>query len=536
MTVPSTSSQIQIQTLYEDFQSLASIKEFIFIKEHLSLCLGYFLEQSKKNENSNLNKKSMILPLLSMNIQIRQNLPNIDEDFNLIRTDIRSMCYLENKKKIIIELNGENLQILLFSINDKIISRKHQTIETKLGVKTISEKIWMYLRKFCYERGIQDDNEVKTKAHVDNLVFSYFVLEHFEQSEYKNIRIKDAVTGKSHHYKVYLNTIKRLYKQYIQQVETKIKKELRLILFKDIMELINFKTRLTRPIEEITFSDMSVNLSKNQNGRSQIQQMKDVPMQKESIQRHSKRMSFSGKTDLKFQEKFSRDKTPAKQKAYSKKMNSLKKESNVFNNKSELLNSKYLKSIKHKFSSTLKIGSSFQNGSFNKIEGSIRDTSITRNKSQLNKSRTRKKSQLKSQNKRPNFKAHKKRATFTHFPLQSSIASTKDNTINHGVLNRSKKRTSLVPKFKKGSIIGNVSNIFKETHLVKSNINDILHENDADRPDVVGKFRQRYVKTMTNFKDDEDIEEQDNQFLPNDEDLMVIQDLQEFLEFFNGKK
>jgi hypothetical protein len=321
-------------------------------------------------------------------------------------------------------------------------------------------------------------------------------------------------------------------------VETKIKKELRLILFRDIMEVINFKTRLIRPIEEITLSDMSCNLSKNQNGRSQIQQVKDVPVQKEANQRQTNRMSFSGKTDFKIHEKFSRDKTPPKPKSFSKirKKTSNKKDSNAFNNKSELLNSKYLKSIKNKFSSTLKMGSTFQNGSIIKIEDSIRDTSIKRNKSQLNKSKTRNKSRLRNSNKRKDFKGHKKRATFTHFPLQSSLASTKDNTVNQTViLNNSKKRKSLIPKFQRGSIMGNTSNIFKDSHLVKSNINGILQENDSEKPDVVGKFRHRYVRTMTNFKDEEENEKEENIFHPNDEDQKVIQDLQEFLELFNGK-
>jgi hypothetical protein len=168
-----------------------------------------------------------------------------------------------------------------------------------------------------------------------------------------------------------------------------------------------------------------------------------------------------------------------------------------------------------------------------KKDESIRDTSITRNKSQINKKTKGNISRISGNPKKNNFRSHKKRSTFTHF--QTSGLSTKDNTINQTMeLNKSKKRKSVIKGNRRASVIGNTSNIFKDSKLIKSNINGILNEPDSEKPDVMGKFRQRYAKTMTNI-DEVDIKENVTEFNPNKDDLQIIQDLQEFIEIFNGK-
>lgn len=525
-SVPSTCSGLQMETLYNDIQSIAQVSEFMLVKEHISLCLGYFLETSKKNSKVPLHETMMIMPMLSANLQMRRNMEHIEEEFNLIRTDIRSMCYLENNRKVIIELNGESLQVLLFSIKNKSVLRRHQTKDTQLGIKTVSEKIWGYLRRFCEERGIQDDNEVKTKAHVDNLVHSYFVLEHFEQSDFKNIRIRDGATGKIHHYKIYLDTVKRLYKQYMCKVEAKIKRELKKIFFESIKDVINFRTRLIRPLEEITFSEKSFNVSKNQNGRSQIGHPSGSKLASggaepgawEHSQIPKKRITFTNQSERKGagkQSPFPKGRLP--------RASSRRRESKVFSNKSELLTSKYLKSIKKNLASTLNINESSKNAS------------VARNKSQINQSKRRNKSRLTKTNK-SSKPGHRKRATVTHFPVNSSQLSTQDHTMNQTIdLGQSHRKSPLAMGLYRTSILDR-SNLQKDLHGSKVSIQGLHADADNERPDVMGKFRQKYTRTQTSIKDDAEMADLAMQnYQTNHDDKMIIQDLCEFLEIFNGE-
>lgn len=517
-----------MESLYNDIQSIQHIGKFMLVKEHISLCLGYFLETSKKNSKVPPHETMMVLPMLSANLQMRRNMHHIEEEFNLIRTDIRSMCYLENNQKVIIELNGESLQILLFSIKNKNVIRQHQSKNVGLGIKTVSERIWGYLRKFCEERGIQDDNEVKTRVHVDNLVHSYFVLEHFEQSDFKNIRIRDRFTGKVHHYKIYLETVKRLYKQYIRKVEAKIKRELKMIFFQSLKDMINFRTRLIRPLEEITFSEKSFNVSKHHIGRSQMglsSTAKLVSGGQESSgawdpsQNPKKRITFTNKSESKI---------TGKQNSISKgrkqRTNSRRRESNIFNNKSELLTSKYLKSIKKNLTSTIKTNESVQNAS------------TLRNKSQINHSKKRNKSRLINTKKPKNPNAHRKRATMTHLPTLVSQLSTNDHTMNQTIdLGQSYRMSNLTMGFHRTSIL-NPSSLQKDLHGSKVSIQGLHMEHEQERPDVMGKFRQKYTRTHTSIKDEiENPEAAMQQYQNNADDQLVIQDLCDFLELFNGE-
>jgi hypothetical protein len=369
------------------------------------MSLGYFLERSKTNNGQPLEETILFRPrMLKINMQLHNVVQSNEIEFSVIRTDIRSMCFLEGSQKLVIELNGENLQILLFFIQNKTLFKVHQEVDNTLGIKSISDKINGYILKYCEERGISNDNEVKTKNYVDNLVHSYFVLEHFEQSEYKNIRIRDMVTGKIHNYKIYLNTIKRLYKQYIKRVEEKIKTQLKNLFFQSLMEMIEMKIRLVRPLEEITLSDMSCNLSKNEKIRPQMQNFnaskftgpsKDSIYKNELNKSNKRRLSITNKVDSKFLSKVTRDRTPSKRTSFMKsKVNksAIKRVSKVFGTKEELVNSKYIKGFRKKFASTVKGLPSFNNGSMvNNMNESVRDTSISKGKSQLNSSRNKSK-------------------------------------------------------------------------------------------------------------------------------------------------
>ena len=527
--------------MYQDIESLKFISEFIIVREHTSLGLGYFLERSKSGTQEPLEETLMFRPrMLKVNLHLHSMERQIEEDFHVIKTDIRSLCFLEGTRKLILELNGENLQILLFSIENKSLHLIHQEVDDSLGIKSISEKIASYTRKFCKKLGIQDDNEVKTRTYIDGLVHSYFILEHFEQSEYKNIRICDAVTGKSHNFRIYVNTIKRLHKEYISRVEDKIKAQLKMLFFQGLVDLMNFRLRLTRPLEDITWSEMSCNLSKNQASKGpapSFQTSKFLGPSRESVSKdksslHGNRLSFSNKNESKFLSRNTREKTPTKRTSVLKsaKKSSIKK--SKITAKEDLLNSKYMKAFRKKFSSTVKGLPSFKNASTVINHGS-RDTSIGRGKSPLNSSRN--KSKVINKSKRKSTLGHKKGSTFTHFPSkfigQSTIDSNNKDlpeSSNNRNINNSRRRSFIQNK----SVITSKMSHVRNVSQIHTDFEKEFTKYEKEKPDVVGRFRQSYARTLTNFRETDATQDE---FDEDDADFPLLEDLQELLEALNGK-
>lgn len=244
-SVSSSRSTLELQMLNEDLGLVPSLTSFMIVSDDISSALGYFLERSKSNSVAQAKMKNWLTNQI-FNTRLQPTL----EEFSVLKTDIRSMCSLENSKKILLELNGERLRLMTFSIREKKLERQGQLVYPEIGLKSVSERVSGYMSAFCRRKGLVDGNPIETAAHIDNLVHCQVVQDIYDQTTFKSIPVRDRVSGRVHQFKIYSETIRRLYKEYMKKLEDKIKEDLRNFFFSDLLELLKNKPRLKRSSEK----------------------------------------------------------------------------------------------------------------------------------------------------------------------------------------------------------------------------------------------------------------------------------------------
>ena len=527
--VASTSNQLQLQALYNDLSSLHRINEFTISKDHICSCLGYFLDRSKSNAAIPLNTTMLFGPQLFAAARNQNSkMKSMIEEFSVIRTDLRSICFLQNKKKIILELNGENLRLLQFSISERQLDKFEDKVFEDLGLKNISEKLLNALDKYCEERGLEDSNRVETKTRIDNLVHGFIMNEHFEQTDFKIIPIKDISTGKDHSYKIYLTTVDRIYKSYMKRLEARVSVELYHLFFADVSDSIRFKSRLHRAPEDVTLSEGTPNVSRSYgilpSNNNAINLASLVPNQrfnnslaKESMV-NAKRITFSNnKNDLKGVGLPGRSSPIRKSMLDSKTRRDSEARSRHLTRKSEIFNSKFSRALRNKLSMTIKNISTL-----NSIDDT-KDSSVKRFRSTMD-------AKYLSRAKINNSDKKKMNNTSLYNSRKSTI---KNSTIKKDFIS---KKSMLIKAKRKSMVFDNTFKTVTRKSVNKSMLQDLGME--KDKLDVMRKFRAKY-KTTTNIVDEEgeysDESQQEEEYEETDEDRFVIQELQELIEILNGK-
>jgi hypothetical protein len=129
---------------------------------------------------------------------------------------------------------------------------------------------------------------------------------------------------------------------------------------------------------------------------------------------------------------------------------------------------------------------------------------------------------------------HKKGATFTNLPSKLTNNSFLDQSQKQPIdIIDAESKKSIFKSRRKSTIMNKQSFNHKVSQL--KNVSQVNYDTEPNKTDVMGRFRHKFTRTTTNFKDMDlsfNNEDQDNQESP--EDAIIIQDLQELLEIING--
>lgn len=374
--VPSFCSDTEICSIYSDLRELSEINELQVLRADKACSLGFFLENWKKTPQKNLTENRMLVSQLykTRNIKLNSKI----EDLSVIKTDIRSMCSILDKKRIVLHIGDDSLHLFYFKLTqNELIQHKKEEI-TSLGINSIKEKMILLIKKYCDKEGLENSNWVRTQSEIETIIRNLFLNENFEQTDFKNISIINERTGKVHSFKMFKKSLNRFYKNYINQLEDKIKKFLKEIFFGKLLKFLENNHKLKH-----NKTDVSDNSQKYSNKANNFAIQGLVSQLSRTLPTQNNLLNSSLERNRDLNDSSKKKKSFFK---FDKKNFSSKRSSRIVDKSPDsVLLSKYSKALKNRLSSTIKTTANLDK--FSERHKSVLKSSVTpKNKHKREKS------------------------------------------------------------------------------------------------------------------------------------------------------